>query len=214
MATEIKYKNALGLQVSAQQANLLIGDYSHELYVDGVLKKIDLFEDGQLDNGEYFLSEGEDIQSALLLTQSEWNSGVYLTKVQQTANYTLFDWILYEKTTKLEEGKRLVDNQGRVIAEQYMDLSTHAIRYTVKYSYLANLGSFVNSGTISNYGTLEFTYGYREPNEIMVEVNLPGFNNETYFITAEDNILNHPIITPLFSWDTQIYYHSDQLIPL
>ncbi|QTE39958.1 hypothetical protein J3L18_13185 [Mucilaginibacter gossypii] len=214
MAIEIKYKNSLGVEVSAQQANLLQGDYSSEHYVDDVLQKIDIYENGELSTGEYYLSEGENLQSVLAEYQSLWSSGTFFTNKQQVGNYTVMNWGLYEKTEKLEEGRKVWDNQGRIIAEEHVDAATHQVLYTVKYFYLTNFGSFAYTDRVLNYGTLEFTYGLSEPDEITVSVNLPDFDNEIYYITEEENILNHPLIAPLFSWDTQTYYHSDQLLPI
>ncbi|HEX8022172.1 MAG TPA: hypothetical protein VF500_19635 [Mucilaginibacter sp.] len=204
----------MGEEVPSRQADLLQGDYSHEAYIDGILKKVEIYENDHLIGGDYYLSEDENIQCVIQRLRDVWDYGTFLVRKQQDRDHTLWDWELYNRTEILEQGKRVLDNQNRIIAEQYIDPSTKKIKSTHKYCYLKHLGNFIDSGRIANYGTIEFTYNLCEPDEIIVLVNLPGFDNEQYYITSDENVLNHPMIVPLFSWKTERYYNSDQLLPV
>jgi hypothetical protein len=114
---------------------------------------------------------------------------------------------------KIGQGRIIFDNQGREIAYEAVDVVGSNVLYTTKKYYLPSVGKFVDSGDIMNFGILDFRYDI-DPAGITVDVNLPGFEYKTHIINDQQNILNHPSITPLFSWDEQSYYHTSQLLPI
>jgi hypothetical protein len=212
MSIEIKYFNLMGNSITQQEAQEEGGDYRAAQYINNQLKKVDCFEYGILDNGEYYLSPDEELITVLNDFSSVWKWGIFYVNKQIFGQYSVWNWEIYKGLTKIDMGRTVFDNQGREIAYEIIDIISLNVKYTIKYYYLPSVGKFVDSGDIMNFGILDFRYD-NDPVGITVDVNLPGFEYKTHIIKNQQNILNHPSITPLFSWDEQSYYHTSQLIP-
>lgn len=203
----------MGNSITQQEAQEGVEDYSAAQYINNQLKKIDRFEYGILDNGEYYLSPDEELISVLNDFSSVWRSGVFYINKQIFGQYSVWNWEVYKGLTKVDMGRTVFDNQGREIAYETIDIISVIVKYTIKKYYLPSVGKFVDSGDVMDFGVLEFRYNYGS-GAITVDVNLPGFDNKRHIIKGQQNILKHALITPLFDWDEQIYYHTSQLIPI
>lgn len=212
MSIEIKYFNLMGNSITQQEAQEEGGDYRAAQYINNQLKKVDCFEYGILDNGEYYLSPDEELITVLNDFSSVWKWGIFYVNKQIFGQYSVWNWEIYKGLTKIDMGRTVFDNQGREIAYEIVDMISLSVKYTIKKYYLPSVGAFVDSGDVMDFGVLEFRYNYGS-GSITVDVNLPGFDNKRHIIKGQQNILKHALITPLFSWDEQSYYHTSQLIP-
>lgn len=214
MDIEIKYKNVFGEEISKQQAQASMEIYDQEQYIDGELKRIDSIENNQIVSGKYYLSPEEDLQSVVSQFKSIWKDGYFYLDKQLIGDYTLRTWEVYQGLNKVYKGQTVYDIQGREIAEQFLDVNTLQVLYTIKTHYLSSFGEFDNSDDVLNYGILRFYYNFPSIGTFKVEVNLPGFDHKDYPISDRQNILTHPMIKQVFSWNEEVYYHnSHPLIP-
>lgn len=205
MKITIKYKDILGADLKATELTSA-GNYYMEHYLDGELKRIDEYEANRITDGTYYLSPEEDLQTVLLEVQDVWRFSEFYTTKQVIGNYTVWDREIYKALTKVEIGKTVFDDQGREIAIQYLDIDTLQIIKVYKIHHLLSFGSFIDAGDVARFGTLDFTYDLYD-NKRTVEINLPGFENDLYYL-PQNNILSHPMIVPLFKWNEYPYYHG------
>lgn len=212
MATVIRYTNISGSQLTKQQVSNT-EDYKMEEYIDGVLKRIDVYYDNKIDNGIYYLASNEDLQTVLVNLSETWRFSFIYFEDQFFGNFKLKDWEIYEATVLIIKGKTVYDELNREIAIQYLDIDSLEVTSTNKIFYLPDFGDFENTDDMPRFGQFEFYYS-TDSSKLKVEVNLHGFELKEYYITNDRNILQHFLIAPIFSWDDHLYYHSAMpLIP-
>ena len=210
MTTEIRYRDIFGNLLSPEQLEIAENDYGVEQYLDGQLKRIDFYSDGDRDGGMYYLSPDDDLSTVLNDVKEIWNNAYIYVDSQNVGEFIIRNWEIYKGLDKISKGKTGYDNQGREIANQYLDLSTSVVLKTTKKYYLQNLSEFSNEDNIPGFGVLDFDYNY-DPipaGMIMVLVNLPGFEHKEYYIDNQQNILLNPLIARVFSWNDETYYHN------
>ena len=212
----MKYKSAFGEELSWQQVELTNSDYSQEQYLDGELKRIDEFESGQVAYGSYYLSELENVQTVLNELSAVWETAEMFISKEITGDYTTRNWELYQGIEKINSGQNVYDSNNREIASQKIDISTGEITSVKKTYYLETFGSFIDSGDVMDFGTIEFDYIYQLqiPGQIRIIVNLPGYEIKEHYVSEKKNVLLEPLIREIFIWEDHPYYHSSSpLIP-
>ncbi len=203
----IVLKNVIGEVLTQEQAKVE-DDLYEEHYIEGKLKMINEYDKGTLCGITYYLSEGELLDEIVQSFKDKVIVGYYFTIGTAYGDYTLKDLEIYRGLVKVAQGKSVFDNLGREIAHQAINIDDQRIIYTEKTCYLTNVGKFIDSGDFGDFGTLQFTYDQRFSGDITVLVKLPGFELKQYYITPTQHILLHPMISPLFSWEKEIYYHN------
>jgi hypothetical protein len=212
MSTSIIFKNLAGTILTSQQT-LISKYYSKEYSTDGKLYKIENYENSQLSGGAYFLSGAETLLEVVTQFNNIWpNGGQFYYNKQQIGEYSLWDWECYKGLDITSKGKAVFNDQMKFITYQKVDVSTLEIKETSKYYRLSNFEDFETDTNLSDYGKLEFIY--RPEENIQVTIGLSGFEDDIYTIDEDDNILYNPLLTPLFSWDDETFYHSaEPLVP-
>jgi hypothetical protein len=212
---ETVYKNFYGEQLTLQQVQLLdpTEDYSKEYLENGVLKRVDRFYNHELYSGDYYLSRSESLTELVEQFSTVWDDGVFYYNKEVIGEYTIWLWENYSGTDLEVQGKSVFDNQFRQIAFQRLDLTAQAVIKTTKYFYLSNYESFGNDPYMPRSGKLEFDYP-TNGDPVEVRIGLNGFEGNVYTIDDDSNELLHPLISPLFSWEDNEYYHqADPLVP-
>lgn len=213
MNTQVKYKNIFGEELTIQQIGLPDQEYEAELYVDGSLKKIDGYVNGNLEYGTYYLASEENLDSILTQYKDTWNSiFIYMNK-QIIGDYSTEDWESYNGFVKVIQGKSVYDSLGRLICSVQIG-SDGSISKTTKIYYLESYGVLDFDHDIPDYGTFDFHYDYSPTSPMSVGINLPGFEHKLYNPLNENNIFSHFMLTPIFNWNDHPYYHNaDPLVP-
>jgi hypothetical protein len=213
---ETVYKNFYGEPLTLKQAQLLDPkeDYYKEYFENGVLKRVDRFYDHELYSGDYFLSSSESLMELVEQFSTVWDDGVFYYDKEVIGEFTIWLWKNYSGTELYVQGKSVFDNQFRQIAFQQLDLIRQDVIKTTKYFYLSNYESFGNDPYMPRSGKLEFDYP-QDGDPVEVRIGLRGFEGDVYPIDGDSNELLHPMITPLFSWEENEYYHhANPLVPI
>ncbi|ARS39251.1 hypothetical protein CA265_06015 [Sphingobacteriaceae bacterium GW460-11-11-14-LB5] len=203
MSTTIKYKNLYGEDMTLQQLPN-VGDYDKLQYENGNVKRIDSYYDKKLDSGTYYLSSTEDKQAIVLEFSNIWISTEIYLNTQSVGTFTLREWETYGGTDLISKGKTLFDNQDRRVATEFLDINSSQIKSIEKKFYLTIHDEYIDIDGLPDFGQLSFYY---KEDLIIVEVNLPGFEDDNYRISDNENVLNNLLIRPLFKWEDHPYYH-------
>lgn len=118
--------------------------------------------------------------------------------------FTLREWETYGGTDLISKGKTLFDNQDRRVATEFLDINSSQIKSIEKKFYLTIHDEYIDIDGLPDFGQLSFYY---KEDLIIVEVNLPGFEDDNYRISDNENVLNNLLIRPLFKWEDHPYYH-------
>jgi hypothetical protein len=207
MSITIKYKNFLGKEISENRV-LSLDEYEKEYFEDGILKKIESFDDNEVEMGTYFLSPGEDLNTLINQFKDIWSVSLFYVSETVTNNYIVREWKDYRGAQMQATGKSVFDEAGREIATQYLDKGTLAVLYTEKHYFLSSFGSFEDAGNVNQFGTIDFIYDKSAIGEKVFLVNLPGFEHKSYSLPSYQDILLHPLIVPVFNWWEETYYHN------
>lgn len=219
MYTEIKYKDVCG-KLTTPQSEQAVDLYCAEYYINGALKRVDTYNsNGTVCDGDYYLSEEESVEQVLSEFASIWECSCLYMNKQIIRNYVLMDSVYYVGMVKNSTGKVVFDNMGREIAMIEIDKngleSSFSKTFHVPSEYIidenplvSRIGRhFYNSFDILEFGTFEFRYSDSKGN-VEVLVNLPGFEDDIYYISKGDSIFDHWKLKPIFQWEEHPYYHS------
>jgi hypothetical protein len=210
MSTSIIYKQHLGTILTPQQI-LIQDDYTKEVYENGVLKRIEYFQDFKISYSLIFLSPNESIIDIVDQYKNHDYGNIFCYNKQQVGTYTVWDFEEYNGTIIKEKGKRVFDLMWREICMQSIDIATLEVISTEKIFYLNNFDHFNTPTDLPDYGTIHFSY---KQDKIIVYIGLLDYELDSYIITPENNILLNSDISELFSWENETYYHSaEPLIP-
>jgi hypothetical protein len=207
MSITIKYKNLFGKEITENQVSSL-DEYDKEYYEDGILKKIESYEDHIVDVGTYYLSPGEELNTLVNQFKDLWRLSFFYVSETSVGTCVVRDWKDYRGGVMQATGKSVFDEFGRKIATQILDINTLAVRYTKKHFFLSYFGNFIDAGDVNRFGTLDFIYDRRFSGDKEFLVNLPGFENKSYSLPTYQDVLLHPLIVPVFNWLEQTYYHN------
>lgn len=138
MAITNKLKNIYGLEISNEQANMLV-EYFDEKLINGEVKKIDVIENKLVERTYYYyyLDDSESISSLLPTYQ---NKKVSFYNVSYVNNYKVEDIYSYENGVLKGRSKSILNNQKQLICYQKLDLITNQIinNATQKFYYENN----------------------------------------------------------------------------
>lgn len=219
MSTTIQYKNVWGEILTSEQVLTIQDYYRKEFYEDSDLKKVEYYytSEKKLNGLEYYLGAGEDLTTVVSSNIETYGNGTFYYNKQITPGYTSWDHYSYNGDDLIGKGKIVYDNKFREIAYQDTDVLTNEITRTIKKFYLEDLGDYADDDSPMQKGMFEFHYNFDDlgPDEIYVDINLSPFvDSGGYIIDSSKNILTHPLITPIFTWDDHPYYHAqDPLVP-
>ena len=210
MSTTIKYKNLYDEDITLQQLPN-VENYDKLQFENGNVKRIDSYYDKKLDSGTYYLSSTEDKQAIVLEFSNIWISTEIYLNTQSMGSFILREWETYGGTNLISKGKTLFDNQDRRIATESLDINSSQTKSIEKVFYLTIRAEFIDIDGLPDFGQLSFYY---KEDLTIVEINLPGFEDDNYRIIDNENILNNLLIRPLFKWEDHPYYHNaSPLIP-
>ena len=114
MAIINKLKNIYGLEISNEQANMLV-EYFDEKLINGEVKKIDVIENKLVERTYYYLDDSESISSLLPTYQ---NKKVSFYNVSYVNNYKVEDIYSYENGVLKGRSKSILNNQKQLICYQ------------------------------------------------------------------------------------------------
>ncbi|WP_316768704.1 hypothetical protein [Pedobacter frigiditerrae] len=206
MSTIIKYTNTNGENITSQQLSN-VKDYDKKLYIDGVLKRVETYFDGELNYGTYYLSLDEDKQGIVSEFSTIWRDVEIYFNTLTFGDFTSKDWEVYRDASIVLKGKTIFDNQNREVARQIVDVNSLEVKSTEKTFYLTSYGSFTNEDDIPRFGEFNFYYN-ADSTEIKVHINLPDYEFGDYIISSNQDIFDDPWISPLFEWIDHPYYHN------
>jgi hypothetical protein len=212
MSTTVKYTNSRDGIITEQQLSN-VKDYDKKTYEDGSLKRVDTYYNGELHSGIYYLSPNENKQMVVSELSSIWGDVEVYFNTQSFENFSSKDWEVYSESSLVLMGKIIVDAQDRMIARQILDVNSLNVVSVEKIFYLTSFDGFNNDDDLPRFGQFDFYY-FPGSGEVELELNLSGFELDRYVINNTRNILNDPMIKPLFKWEDHPYYHSaSPLIP-
>ncbi|MEE1898781.1 hypothetical protein V1389_10565 [Flavobacterium rakeshii] len=201
MTTTIKYTNSDGVLVSLEQAERL-KFYNKETYNNGLLKKIEKFglknrdsDETLLRSIEYYLDTDEvfeDIVNQYITTVKYLY--VYYDMITNTNGDVYYEYVLYTYGNIDFKRRKVVNNEGLLLAICLVDLNTNEIKKQAKYFY----------GDLSIYKRVN----YEDP---FLVISYENDEVSTLYIYDNDYTLSEFLssdISNVFIWNDYPYYHN------
>lgn len=214
MDTTIKYKNTSGNFITIQQTQQLESFEKHT-FVDGKLKKVEKFWEGEFDSGKLFLESDETYTDFLGDSEQEKYWDLYTDKVEFN-DYTI--WKIngfYDGELHLNFSKMVLDNLGRKISIKYFDENGEEIPGSVKWYYLGGKPIMIGDDFEGYFGDdCYYQFRYWPDGKMAIDPHIGGYDkpytNLTRFMNEQTD---GPLLNSMSEEVLEFYLSPDKYIP-